>query len=439
LKVLYSTRSRLKIGTIIAAVDKLLLRYLHAAFWSFLGAGLTGASRFAVGLLVARRLGTENFGLFAYSQATVGALLLVAGMGMATTSSRQIAASSEHEPNRLCGIISLCYGLACVGGLLSCVLVLTTEALIAPLGRNMSGVMFGVAVLLWSSTVDATQVGILSGFEAFRSISIAQTAQSVAAVVISTIVIPRWGVAGALCGLAVAVALGCLVNHFNLRKILSNRSIVLSYNSAKKEKGLLIDYAVPSLLAGLPNAPSYWIATSILTHSVDGYPKLAAFSSAYNWRSIITLLANVSARFNLPILSSLYSRDAVSHRRAVKSGVFAITGVALFIGSIFIAFPEAIMSTYGRGYYVPGVLEAVVFSAVISCTNGALSAALASAGWMWSSAFANSAWGMVLVLSTILLAPNYGALGLAYGLLLAEFMLLISYGFIWFRGRRTEK
>lgn len=123
----------------------------------------------------------------------------------------------------------------------------------------------------------------------------------------------------------------------------------------------------------------------------------------------------------------------------MKSGVFAITGVALFIGSIFIAFPEAIMSTYGRGYYVPGVLEAVVFSAVISCTNGALSAALASAGWMWSSAFANSAWGMVLVLSTILLAPNYGALGLAYGLLLAEFMLLISYGFIWFRGRRTEK
>jgi O-antigen/teichoic acid export membrane protein len=154
-------------------------------------------------IIVARILGREGFGELGIIQSTIGMFGVFAGLGLGLTATKYIAEFRITDPQKAGRVIALSNVVAITSaGLLALGLVfssswLAKQTLAAP---HLQGLLKIGSLLLLSSAVCGAQMGVLSGFEAFKAIAKVNLWSGIASFLFMVTGVVYAGLKGALWG-----------------------------------------------------------------------------------------------------------------------------------------------------------------------------------------------------------------------------------------------
>jgi O-antigen/teichoic acid export membrane protein len=130
------------------------------------------------------------------------------------------------------------------------------------------------------------------------------------------------------------------------------------------------------------------------------------------------------------MLSSVGTRDLGPFRKLLRANLFLSFGLSALSAIPIFACSSWIMRAYGRDFLAgKPVLILLVVATVISATAAVVGQAIAGLDRMWWGFGLNSVWALVLLGCASLLAPRYGALGLAAAVLAAYLVHAIMVAF----------
>ncbi len=431
------------------ASSPLMRRLAGGAFWSVSGAVLSQAFAVAATVVIARLIGDVDFGAFSITQSTVQMFGTLAGFGAATTATKHIAELRDNDPDRagrVLGLVSIFMlgtsGIAAVALFFSADL-LAQRVLDAP---HVSSLLRIAAPLLFLTTLEGAQIGVLSGFEAFRRIAELNAIRGLTTMTIAIAGVQFWGLQGALWGYVAAAAIGAAVNQYFITKEMRRYRIVFSFFDTWKERGVVLHYNLPAVIAGLSVAPVNWACNAILVSQSNGLGEMGLFAAANHWRLAVLFIPGFIARPAIPLLTQLFAQnDAPRYRTLLYSLFGSLAGLAILAAVPIALLAPTIMSLYGddfdRGAPVLVILMATSVLTQISTIIGYVTVTM---GKMWWGVVYNAIWAVVIVTLTFLFVEK-GAVGLALAhmfsyLVLAALSLVHVFVFVKrFRSTSSDK
>jgi len=400
-------------------------RLASGAFWALLGGVVSRMFAIVSSIIIARILGKEGFGEFGMVQSTMGMFGVLAGFGLGSTATKYVAEYRRLDPVKAGKISNLTLLISLVsGGILAtaCVLIspwLAAETLHRP---EIAVVLRAGSLLLFYLTLNSVLLGILAGFEAFRSVARINILQGVAAPLVAIPLVWNFGVAGAIASLTVNAALGVLLCSFALRSRYKDYSITAAYShSLWSEWPVLWKFALPAMLSGLMLAPVTWLTNLILVNRAGGYGELGLFNAANQWRAIILFLPGLFASVMLPVLSDTHGQNnSIAFTQTVTLNLRATWVVCLPLTIMLIVLNKPLATLFGRGFSGSApVMALLMVSCFLMVVNNTVGTALAGSGRMWTGMAMNIGWAAVLVAGAYFMVPSMGAQGLAAAYLLA--------------------
>ena len=427
--------------TIYATNHPLTRRVAHGMSWVLVGTCISQVLTLAAGIVVARWLGSEQYGRFGIIQSTIVAIGVFAGLGLGLTAAKYVSEFIEGSPERAGRIASMCIISSVAAGLLMMAAVLLCARSLAENNLNDAGMCVYLqlaSALPLLNAVIGVQSGILAGMEAFRDIALTTIYKGAASVPLLIGGAYFGGLAGAIIALVATAIVGVICNHAAIRKY-----HFLSYHKMFSERRILWKFSAPAVLSGALVGPVVWLGNMILVKQPDGYAQLGLFTAAYQWRAAVTFLPAILAQTTLPILSQIYGGGDV--RRFYKVLLVNITitlSVSTLCALLVMIGKPIIIRAYGKGYEaISGLMILMLVATIISATASVIGQALASAAEMWAGFWLNCLWALAFAVSCILLVPSRGALGLAEAFLTSySFHALFVTLYSWFtlRGRRAS-
>ena len=133
-----------------------------------MGTGIAQIATFAVMVIAARILGSEEFGKFGIIQSTLGVLGLVAGLGLGLTNKRYVAELREKDPEKCGRVIGYSSVLSWVTSGIFFILLLASAQIVASDIFDSPEMILELriaAILLLFTSLNEAQIGVLSGFE----------------------------------------------------------------------------------------------------------------------------------------------------------------------------------------------------------------------------------------------------------------------------------
>ena len=399
-------------------------RLLGGWFWSLAGALASQTGILGSSILVARLLGVEQYGRFALLQSTVVMLGILAGLGLGITTTRAVAALRDTRPGDAGRIIGFCLTLSTAAGALISVLFYWSASWFSAAVFGSAGLSTELRIaslLLLTNTIAATQSATLMGFEAFRSLAgtgVARGAVSPVLVVAGTL---NYGLRGAIGGLVAGTLVQIVWNQVLILRQCERHQAPLSVRLAGSDFGVLWRTSLPALLSSAIVVPANWVTNVFLSRIPGGFTELAVFSAANQWRTGIQFVPTLLGQVSLPMLSSLHHRREVAGYRAVlRTGLLLVAGMTSCAAVGVSLCSPLIMRAYGPDYVrgIP-VLIALSAAAAAGATCQVIGNAIASVDRMWWGLAFNAVWVVILLLFARVLAPQWGALGVACAVLIA--------------------
>lgn len=392
-------------------------RIAGGAFWSVVGAGFMNGLTVSASIICARILGSTRFGELAILLSTVNFFLVVSSTGLGMTASRYIARHRNSEPARAGRIIGLCSATSVVVGVALCGFCLLTarwlssQVLHAP--RLAAGVGIAGAILLFAA-INASQTGILSGFEAFRAIAIGNVVRGAGILPLATAGAALFGLHGALLGYVSAGLATTLYYRIAIRRECRTQHIPVTYRLAREDLAVLYRFTLPALAAAVAHLPAAWW-TNVLLARTCGYSEAGVFNAVIQCQILILFFATATSNISLPTLSNvLASGDGRKYTRCLTAN-FLVTSVP----AVAVAVPIAIGSRFIMGLYGPAFLKAshavvlITISAVWFAISTPMNNAMWSLGAVVPAVVLSLVRGGVLVVAAYALVGN-GAEGLAW-------------------------
>jgi len=394
-------------------------RLARGAFWTLVGTVLSRGLNMAAMICVARTLGGEQFGQLGIVQSSVMMLQTLAGFGLGWAATKYVAEFRQRDPARAGRIISLCNLAGVVtGGFVTLVFFLTapwlsTHALGAP---HLTRPLQVGSLILFAATIVGTQSGILSGFEAFKSmawIGAISGLLSVPFIVGGTL---YWGVEGAVWGMIASQVLNCFLNHRCMISRARSAGIPISWSRSWEERRILWDFSLPAILGGTFYNFGSWFCSAMLVNRPGGFVEMGYFNAANQWFSALLFLPGVLGQATIPVLAErLGAKDT---DRAGKVLLYscrlnaAIILPVVVLGSLF---SQSIMKLYGGGFGSGwATLVFTLIAAGIAAVQAPPAQIISAAGRMWMATVMNLSWALVYVALTAVLI-EFGSLGLAIG------------------------
>jgi O-antigen/teichoic acid export membrane protein len=420
-------------------------RLLRGSFWSLLGTFASRALGLAAAILAARILGKAVYGELGIIQSTVGMLGTFAGFGMGTTATKYVAELRENDPVKAGRIIALSslvsWGVSLV--LLVALYVaapwLCLHTLAAP---QLAEYVRISGLLLVLSGVNGAQLGVLSGFEAFKSIARVSALTGLLNFPLIVGGAYFFGLSGIIWGMVIAQAIGCLLNLYALRNEANRYGIPISFSSCMGELPVVWRYSAPAVLASALISVVNWIAATMLVRRPNGYSEMGSFNAANQWFNALMWLPYIVSGVTLPVLAErLGAGDKANTLKLLKMTLRINAVFVLPVMAIGCVLSPYIMKSYGKGFAGgwPTLVVVLITAAVLSLEL-IVGELIAAAGHMWLGLFSNIGWGIVFLGTTRLLL-KWGAFGLASSRLLAYLAHAIFMGayllFFIFAGKKA--
>jgi O-antigen/teichoic acid export membrane protein len=278
------------------------------------------------------------------------------------------------------------------------------------------------ALLLFFNAVNGTQLGILAGLEAFQAIAQVNLLRSLLSLplVVTGLLLGR--LVGAVAALAVAAAVGCLINQIVVQAQCRRVEIPLQYRAITSQLPILWRFSLPAFLSGGLVGQVSWLANAMLVNQPNGYAEMGVFNAANQWRSAVLFLPHLISQVAVPILSSIQAAGDTPRLRSVLLGSM-LTNAACALPLVLILFASSslIMSLYGEQFTQrAAVLQVSLVSAALLAIQTPIGNVITAYGRMWLGFLMNAGWAACFLLTARwLLALGWGAQALASAYLAA--------------------
>jgi O-antigen/teichoic acid export membrane protein len=394
-------------------------RLARGAFWSLIGGVGSRALTLVSSIIVARLLGKEGFGEVGMVQSTIGLFGVFAGFGLGSTATKYIAEYRVKNPEKAGRILNLTLVISLISGGIMMFACLAMSPWLAEKTLNRSELtpLLGAgALLLFISTLGGVQSAALSGFESFRAIARITIWQGAAAPLVAIPCVWFYGVQGAIASFTINAAIGLILCTIALSSECKNFRIPQKFDSSFwSERFTLWKFALPSMFSALMVVPTVWITNTILVNQQGGYGELGLFNAANQWRMLIIFLPGLLTSAMLPVLSETHGReDKSDFVRTVTLNLKVTWIVALPLTVFVVSLNKQLAMLFGKQFLgAEKMISYLMIACFLSIVNGSVGSALAGSGRMWTGTFMNLGWSIVLIISSILLIPHIGGLGLA--------------------------
>jgi O-antigen/teichoic acid export membrane protein len=394
--------------------------------WQMAGTLVSSALALGSSIGVARLLGREHFGEYGMVIGTVQTFAAFAAAGLGLTNTRYIALLRKSDPETASEIIGMSVLISCgAGALLGGALHFAAPWLAAhTLGApELSPLLSVGAIAIAASSVNAAQLGVLAGCEAFRTLAAVNVVRS--AITAPAILAGAWtsGLPGVVWGFAIAMVITCVVAEYAATIERRRAGLRLQFRIATERLRILWTFSTPALVAGVVVAPAIWLASSLLVNTPGGYLEMGVFSAAFQWRTVMLFVPSNLGQVLLPMFAASGAHAEPKAQQTMLWNVVRANAVyTALTAAIIAAMGHFIMRAYGPGFSGGGpVLSLIAVSTCLLCIQLPIGHFLIAAGEMWLCAAMNTTWGILLVLGTWLLVAKgaLGAIGLALAYLLA--------------------
>jgi len=419
-------------------------RLAKGTFWSMAGAVISRGLMLGASVLVARMLGKTVYGELGMIRSTVGMFGIFAGFGLGLTATKHVAEFRQSDPGRAGRIISLSWLVAMVtGGLMALGLLifapwLASRTINAP---HLSGALRIGALILVISALNGAQTGVLSGFEAFKTIAYVNLFVGLISFPILVAGAYFGGLTGAVWALVINLGVNWLLNHIALRKEVSRYKVPFVFRDCSREFSILWKFSLPAVLSSSMVGPVNWMCGALLVNQLGGYEEMGIFSAGNQWFNILLFLPEMLGQVVLPVLSERIGQN--KPKQSSKTMSLAIKVNAILVLPLVLLTSIAspyIMSLYGEGFKNGWpTLVVVLITAGLLAVQAPIRQIIAASGKMWIGFAMNFGWAITFIVSTKLLL-DYGSLGLASARGIAYILHSICiFGFAFWLLHRAKK
>lgn len=397
-------------------------RLSSGAVWSFAGAIVSQGFSLCASVAVARCLGKVGFGELGIINSTVATVGVFGGLGLGVTTTKHVAELRDREPRRAAAIIKLSEAGSVVSGALAAALLLLLAPMLArdTLGAaHLAPELRIASALLFLSCLTGAQTGVLAGFEAFRRIARINFVRGLATLPVTLVAVLQWGLSGAVWALTIVMAINWELNRRAIARQCRADGLTADWTDAWRERRVLWTFSAPAFVSAAMVGPVTWAACALLVNQEHGYPEMAVFNAANQWRAAVSFLPGILGQLALPILSSLRAERG-RYTKAILANLLVTAGSALAIALPLAIASPWIVRLYGAGYAHGAIVLVMMLAvSVLNSVNSVIGSAISSAGKVWLGLMFNTIWGAVLLVSSFVLIPRYLAVGLAASMLIA--------------------
>jgi O-antigen/teichoic acid export membrane protein len=413
------------------AASPLSYRLLHGTFWSLMGAVIARFLGFAASILVARWLGREGFGRLGVIQSTVAMFQVFAAFGLGLTATKYVSEFRTHDPGRTGRIIGLSHLVATVSGaVMSAVLFfsadwLSSHTLAAP---ELAPLLRIAAPVLLFSSINGSQMGALSGFEAFKDVAQVNLIAGLLTFPLTIVGTLLWGLTGATASLLASLVITCCLSQVRLRVQARKYFVPIQY-SGPHDWLVLWRFTVPAVLGGAMVPPVNWVCVALLVNSPGGYSAMGLFNAANQWRNLLMFIPGIMMQAALPIMSAAHSNGETTpdFYHTLKMAQNLIVAVAFPVATILMFGSGIILHIYGRGFYGgESVVIGLIATTLIQCIGAASGTAIEARGRMWMGLLLNGSWAASYLGFVYLTVTHLGANSLAFGLFVSYLVVTLS-------------
>ncbi len=398
--------------------DGLRGRFQRGISWNVGGALMTHAANFITNVVLANILGREIFGQYSIVQSTLLTFGVIAQAAGGITATKFVAEHRARDKAKAGRVLGLCSATTFVTGTVATLLVfflapwLAETVLKSPFLLKPLRIASFVVLL---TVVYAFQVGAIAGLESYRSFAMACAFQGPFQLGICALFAWRWGLVGAVTGLAGTALARWLIFRITLHREAGKQGITSRLSEIWQERPILMQYVLPASLSGLTAGPALWFGNTMLVRSSHGYSQMALFSAALNLRSVVMFLPILFNNVGFSLLNNHKNEAGTRYRRIFWANLGGIATAALGGAAVVALLGRHLLTLYGNtfkeGY---PVLLVLLCSAVLEATFLGVYVIVQSQEKMWISLL-----GIVLprdltlVIAATFLTARYGALGLA--------------------------
>jgi O-antigen/teichoic acid export membrane protein len=417
-------------------LNRLRGQLLSAMFWYGLAAVCARGFPMLGMLLAARILGRELFGELGIVYQTAMTLEVFAVAGLGTTATIFVAHWLHAEPERVGQVMVLCYGFTTLTGSLFAtgfivgadwiaIAVFSAPALADEL--RLGGLLAFLYALV------AVQASMLLGFKAFRDMAMGNFLGGVASAALIAFGAYRAGVAGALLGLGIALALRASLNYLLIRRAMRRHGLRMRWSLPRAELPLLWRFSLPSVLTMALWTLATWSASVLLVRQPGGMAEMGLLAAANQWFSALMFVPLVLTQVLLPAYAERLAgeRPAAAGALALRSASALMLCIAPIIALLML------LSTFVAGLYGPefasgGAVFAVTFLAAgVLAPYGALTNYLVARQRMWMRLGINLLSAAALVGGAAVLVQR-GAFGVAVAMLIA-YIIRVTLTYVYAR------
>ncbi len=416
---------------------------LSGTLWTVAGAGVSRIGVLAASILIARILGSVEFGMYAMVLSSMLLFQAFASLGSTQTASRFIAHYREIDLERAGRIAVLTHFMAAASGLVIAALLclvaspLASDLLGAPsLARPLQVASVGLVF----SSIGGAQSGALLGLQSYRANALFNSAGGLMAAPLTAVGAYLWGVMGAAAGLSIAWALVGIMGFFIVKREAFRKGLPLLLRGWWQEKRVLISFSLPAVFASIMITPVTWACLAIIANGANGYSEVGIYNAANQWRMAVLFVPTMAGTAALPALSRLRATNSQSsYTRSLIELVAANVALAVIVSIPLALLAGPIMSAYGSSFSTRGAVLALLAAAgVFASVVVTVGQSLAADNRMWLGLGLNTIWAAVLLIGTLVLRER-GANGLAAATLTAYATHALVLAAVVWRHQKTGR
>ncbi|WP_139422903.1 oligosaccharide flippase family protein [Chryseobacterium mulctrae] len=394
------------------------------SIWILLGNTISKFTLLVATILMARYLGKSEYGQFGIIKSTILMFAMFAGLELGITATKYISEYRLKDKIKVEKIVGL-------SNLFAILISITISLLVYLFSKNIAvqinapnlykEIQISSFVLFFSS-LNGIQNGILAGIEKFKQLSINNAIAGFLSSIFLVIAAKYFGLYVVVIAFGTNFLLLFILNFITLRKCFYSSFNIAIFNKDNfSELEVLWKFSLPAILAGLLVGPVTWYCNYLLVNQQGGYEQMANFDIANQWRNTILFIPSALSQIALPMLSSNLD-DKLKYSNIFYKSLKINIYLATILGLIFIIASPIILFAYGNKYedaLFPLIIMFVTTSLI--AINNVIGQAIASQNKMWFGFKVNLLWALALVsLSYLFIVVfKYGAIGISMAYLIS--------------------
>jgi len=399
--------------------------------WLMVGIVFGRLLMFVTRIVAARLLGKAAIGEFGLIESTVTMFVSYAALGMVVAVSKNLAECYQDDAlraGRILGTVFLLSGS--LFALLLLALFISSPRLAASLSPNpdfLTNLRIGMLLALLVPAGLAT--AILNAFQAFRHVTFTNFIQGLASLILTFMLVPICGLNGYLLAFGGGLILTVLYQGMIIVSLCRKHNIRVRLKGMGLELSLIWRYGLPSMVSGVLIGPVTWATRAFLAKQKGGIGELGLYVAAFSLCSILTTVSTLLYNVTIPVLSSSksYEEKYIGINRSIF--LYWLAGIGMGIPIIALA-NHLVVILLGPQFINAGRVLAILALAVgTRIFFTAFGSLLIVIDRVWHMTMSTIVGDPIFFGATLLLAPLWGAKGLALAYLISSLVILtLLYG-----------